>query len=134
MHFDHPLFLFLTPPISTFLSTPSQSVLYLFNCLLIPICASSLLMDVAGGGSLEHRKHTSDHKVKENWLSSAKMSSTEIVPQLGIGAGQLPFFIPEVSLFWSCVGNHSFWEFMSTAVLSCPKYIVLLWSSPICVS
>lgn len=66
MHFDHPLFLFLTPPISTFLSTPSQSVLYLFICLLIPICASSLLMDVAGGGSLEHRKHTIDHKVKEN--------------------------------------------------------------------
>lgn len=73
-------------------------------------------------------------KLKKNWLSSAKMSSTEIVPQLGIGAGQLPFFIPEVSLFWSCVGNHSFWEFMSTVVLTCPKYIVLLWSSPICVS
>lgn len=87
-----------------------------------------------GGGSLEHRKHTIDHKVKENWLSSAKMPSTEIVSQLGIGAGQLPFFIPEVSLFCSCVGNHSFWQFMSTAVLSFPKYIVLLWSSPICVS
>ena len=86
------------------------------------------------GHSLGHREYTGEHKVKENWLSSAKMPSTEITSQLGIGTSQLPFFIPEVSLFWFCVGDHSFWESMSTAVLTCPKYIVLLWSSPICVS
>lgn len=60
------------------------------------------------GHPLEHRKHTSDHKVKENWLSSAQKPSTEIDPQLGVGTGEPTLsFMPKCSLFWSCAGNHS---------------------------